>query len=330
MFIDKELVNKLHKGDTRELIKKIPDKTVDLIITSPAYFQQRTYQDSPLEMGREASLKEYLDELLVVFDECVRITKDTGSIVFNLGDKYIDESLLLVPYRFAIAASERDVNLINNTTWIKSNPTPRQYKRRMVQATEPFFHFTRKNCKNYKYYYDRLLMKKEKKAKPDSKIGQGYYKLINDSAMTSEQKKLAGVELGRAIQKVKNGEIDSIRMKITGIHAPAFGGQAGGRSTQMKQKGYTIIEVPGDGLVKDWFQCPVESLKNVGHLAIYPQSIVERFIVLTTDENDLIFDPFMGSGTTACAAKVLNRHYLGFELFSDYIEIATGRIAKAL
>jgi DNA modification methylase len=322
------LINEIHCGDSRTLIKDVPSESVDLVICSPAYFNQREYS-SKLEMGQEATVEEYITSLVNFFKSCVRITKSSGSIIFNLGDKYIHENLLLVPYRFAIEATKQcDVNLINNITWAKSNPTPRQFAGRMVQATEPFFHFVKKGFK-YKYYRERLAAPtKKREPNPDSKIGQSYYELIENSILSPEQKELARKELQIAINKVKSGEIASMRMKITGIHAPAFGGQEGGRASQMRNKGYTIIEVPGNYLVKDWFASPVESIRGIGHLAIYPQSIIEKFIMLATDEGDLVCDPFMGSGTTACAAKKLNRHYLGFELSKQYVDIAEKRLQE--
>ena len=63
----------------------------------------------------------------------------------------MDGELLLVPYRFAIRVMDtRNAYLVNNITWFKTNPTPRQYKRRLVSSTEPFFHFV----KSPDYYYD--------------------------------------------------------------------------------------------------------------------------------------------------------------------------------
>lgn len=323
-----DLIDKIYCGDSRDLINYVPPESMDLVISSPAYFNQREYS-SKLEMGQEATVGEYIASLVDFFKSCVRITKDSGSIIFNLGDKYIRENLLLVPYQFAIEATKQcDVNLINNITWAKTNPTPRQYTGRMVQATEPFFHFVKKGCK-YKYYHERLAAPtKERLPNPNSRVGKSYYELIEKSKLSSEQKANACKELQKTINKVKSGEIASIRMKITGMHAPAFGGQEGGRTSQMRNKGYTIIEVPGNSLVKDWFTTPVESIRGIGHLAVYPQSIIEKFITLVTDEGDLVCDPFIGSGTTACAAKKLNRHYLGFELSNEYVNIAEKRLRE--
>ena len=66
------------------------------------------------------------------------------------------------------------------------------------------------------------------------------------------------------------------------------------------------------------------------HIAVYPVQLVKYFIKGSTMPNDLVLDPFMGTGTTGIAAKQLCRNYLGFELQPDYIEIANIRIKNTL
>jgi site-specific DNA-methyltransferase (adenine-specific) len=97
-------LNQIVCGDSFELIRQIPDSSVQLVITSPPYFQQRDYGGG---IGNETNLKDYLDLLIVMLQECQRVITPSGSIVFNLGDKYAESSLLLVPYRFAIQATEQ-------------------------------------------------------------------------------------------------------------------------------------------------------------------------------------------------------------------------------
>ena len=117
---DKSLpIDQILCGDNLELIQKLPDCSIQLVITSPPYFQQRDYGGG---MGNETEVDEYIDTLLCLFRECVRVVKDDGSIVFNIGDKYEDSNLLLVPYRFAIAATKTGlVKLVNEITWVKRN-----------------------------------------------------------------------------------------------------------------------------------------------------------------------------------------------------------------
>lgn len=62
------------------------------------------------------------------------------------------------------------------------------------------------------------------------------------------------------------------------------------------------------------------------HFAVFPEELVKNCILASTRENDIILDPFMGSGTTACVAKKNGRDYLGIELEPKYIKIAEKRL----
>lgn len=57
-----------------------------------------------------------------------------------------------------------------------------------------------------------------------------------------------------------------------------------------------------------------------------PLYLLERMILASTRENELILDPFMGSGTTAVACKKLNRNFIGIEKESEFVELAKNRI----
>ena len=62
------------------------------------------------------------------------------------------------------------------------------------------------------------------------------------------------------------------------------------------------------------------------HPAIFPEKLVYDQIVTWTNENDLVYDPFMGSGTTAKIAEVLNRKWFGSEISKEYCKIAEERL----
>ena len=66
--------------------------------------------------------------------------------------------------------------------------------------------------------------------------------------------------------------------------------------------------------------------KKIGHPAPFPVELAKRFINLYSFKNDLILDPFIGSGSTAIAAKLLHRDYIGYELNPEYVEIAKNRL----
>ncbi len=62
------------------------------------------------------------------------------------------------------------------------------------------------------------------------------------------------------------------------------------------------------------------------HPCQLPIHLLERIILMSTDESDIVFDPFMGTGTTAIAAKRLGRNYFGFELDNKYVAIANDKL----
>ncbi len=62
------------------------------------------------------------------------------------------------------------------------------------------------------------------------------------------------------------------------------------------------------------------------HPAIFPEKLAERHISSWSNEGDLVFDPFMGSGTTGKMAKISGRKFIGIELDQDYFDIAKERI----
>jgi site-specific DNA-methyltransferase (adenine-specific) len=64
------------------------------------------------------------------------------------------------------------------------------------------------------------------------------------------------------------------------------------------------------------------------HPAIFPEQLAYDQIITWSNEGDLIYDPFIGSGTTAKIAQLLNRNWLGSEISSEYVEIAKIRIAS--
>jgi len=314
------------------LLKSIPDDSVDLVITSPPYYMQRDYNGMGLGVGHESEIDNYIDALLDTFEEVMRIVKPTGNIVYNIGDKYLNSSLMLIPYRFALSVTDRyPVRLVNDITWVKRNPTPRQFSRRLVSSTEPFFHFVRGS----EYYYDPDSFSDEEFSahplltpSPSKKVGGKYRDLIEQSNLSAEQKCNAHDSLGMVIQEVLDGEIQSFRMKIKGIHAEAFGGQEGGRNSQLNNNGFTIIKISGKKMKKDVMESPVESIPGLKHTAVFPLSIIRRLVKLLSPKGGIVLDPYVGSGTVAIAAESENRRYVGIDIDSSYCAIARERIAS--
>ncbi|MEL0164398.1 MAG: site-specific DNA-methyltransferase, partial [Candidatus Heimdallarchaeota archaeon] len=74
---------------------------------------------------------------------------------------------------------------------------------------------------------------------------------------------------------------------------------------------------------KSIWKFPTASARKVGHPAPFPIELPKRLIELYSFENDIILDPFAGSGTTAIAAKTTNRNYIMIDINSDYCKLAT-------
>jgi len=320
-------VNEIICGDSLEELEKLEDDSVNLVVTSPPYFKQRKYTDDVREIGSEIGPGFYLQTLHGIFNECRRIIKPTGSIVWNMGDIYINKSLQLIPYQFAISmlTHHKELKLINDITWVKSNPTPRQYNKRLVSATEPFFHFV----KSDDYYYNRdEFLKTEEPIKRivSSKKGRGYIDLIQKSELTQFEKTQALLHLQQVVSEVHEGKISDFRMKIRGVHKKAFGGQQGGRNNQIDNQGFTIIRFTGQKLKRDIIESPVANTKNIDHPAVFPLKVITEVIQLLSKEDDIILDPFCGSGQVCLAAKLLQRNYLGIDLNPEYCKIAKNRL----
>jgi len=83
-------------------------------------------------------------------------------------------------------------------------------------------------------------------------------------------------------------------------------------------------------LTLDLWRIPAESAQRINHPAPFPVELPEQLIRLFTYENDLVLDPFLGSGSSAVAASRLGRRYIGYDLDETYIALAEQRIASEI
>lgn len=77
---------------------------------------------------------------------------------------------------------------------------------------------------------------------------------------------------------------------------------------------------------KSIWRMGTESAKKVNHPAPFPEELPHRLINLYSFKNDIVLDPFMGSGTTAVAALKNNRRFVGYDISEEYVKIAQKRI----
>jgi site-specific DNA-methyltransferase (adenine-specific) len=100
----------------------------------------------------------------------------------------------------------------------------------------------------------------------------------------------------------------------------------GSYSRSPGEKKSTITKDEFLELTKSVWSFGSESAKKIGHPAPFPVELPARCIKLYTFDGDIVLDPFMGSGTTAVAAKALRRHYIGYEVGKEYVKLARMRL----
>ena len=98
---------------------------------------------------------------------------------------------------------------------------------------------------------------------------------------------------------------------------------------ELEQKQNTITKEQFMEWTKSVWTMKAESARRIGHPAPFPEELPNRLIQLYSFTNDIILDPFMGSGTTAVAAIKARRNYIGFDINEEYIKLAEKRIKNA-
>ena len=102
-------------------------------------------------------------------------------------------------------------------------------------------------------------------------------------------------------------------------------------SMKNSSKGKSTIEKEEfmESTLSIWNISPARA-KKIGHPAPFPVELVKKFINLYSFKNNLILDPFMGSGSTAIASRMLDRDYIGYEINPEYVKIANKRIKEEI
>ena len=175
-------INKIYNEPCLDTLKKMSDKSIDCVITSPPYWQLRDYGYEG-QWGLEPTFHEYLKHLWEMMDEIYRVLKDEGTCWINLGDTYargtrakyahsnqslrskhehliepntkpnyegLDKCLLLIPHRFAIGCIDRGWIVRNDIIWAKRNGMPESVTDRFTKKHEYIFFMV----KSEKYYFN--------------------------------------------------------------------------------------------------------------------------------------------------------------------------------
>ena len=142
-------------GDVNEKLKELKKKNikVDTIITSPPYWWQRDYGIKG-QIGAEKTPEDYIENMLKVVDGLKDILNDNGSFFLNIGEKYINKNLQMIPFKLAAKIQKQGWVLRNTIIWHKPNHMPSPIKDRLNNVWEPIFFFVKDTGNRYapRYY----------------------------------------------------------------------------------------------------------------------------------------------------------------------------------
>ena len=245
--------NKIVNGDSLEELKKIPDKSFDLVFADPPYNMQIGEKlirpDASKVNGVKdkwdqfESFKHYDDFCKSWLIECKRILKDNGGI-WVIGSYHNI-------FRLGYHLQNLGYWLLNDVIWRKNNPMPNFKGTRFTNAHETLIWASKNKKSKYTFNYQSL-------------------KCLNDDLQMRSDWTLP----------ICNGK------------------------ERLKKDGKKI------------------------HSTQKPESLLHRIILATTNKGDTVFDPFLGTGTTAVVAKKLGRKFYGIEKEKKYFTAASKRIEK--
>ncbi len=269
------------RGDCLIELKKIDDKSVDLIYLDPPFFTQKRHslrsRDNSKEYSFEdtwegiESYKNYIQKRLV---ECKRVLKDTGSIFLHCdrtASHYLHVALDEV---FGVDNFQSEI-VWAYKRWSNS-------KKGLLNAHQIIYFYSKSG--NFKFN------KTFESYSPTTNIDQIFQKRVRDENGKTKYK------------KAENGNYELVEQKMG---------------------------VP----LSDVWEIPYLNPKaneRVGYPTQKPIILLERIILLATEKEDVVLDPFCGSGTTLIAAALLNRKYIGIDISEDAIELTKRRLENPI
>ncbi len=143
-------------GDALEMLRTLPDESVNCCVTSPPYYGLRDYGAAG-QIGLESTPEQYVERLVAVFREVRRVLRDDGTLWLNVGDSYADKNLIGIPWMLAFALRADGWYLRQDIIWAKPNPMPESVRDRCTKAHEYIFLLT----KSARYWYDAEAVRED-------------------------------------------------------------------------------------------------------------------------------------------------------------------------
>jgi DNA modification methylase len=323
------------KGDARRASSKIPN--ADVIITSPPYWNKRDYGVQG-QLGQEPTASEFVASLMACLDDWQRLIPKWGSVFVNLGDTYHRKSLAGVPARFEVAAQDAGWIVRNRIIWAKETGMPEPARDRLASRYEYVFHFVRSTD----YYYDSYgysqrfgngstpgdVWKINLRRDVSRHLAPFPEELVERIIMLACPERvctICGTPQRRIVEPT--WELDEKRpqarraMELVKLHALTEEHLAAIRATGISDAGKALKVQTGTGRNSARVKKLAAEAKTVlgGYFREFTYS--KRRSGGWTDcgcdgplRTGLVFDPFMGTGTTLRTANALGRSAVGLDL----------------
>lgn len=277
----------LYNGDSAQLLadlKKFPDKSVNLVVTSPPYADKRkkSYKGVP-------SAK-YVEWFLPITEQLKRVLKDNGSFILNIKEHPSNGERETYVLELILAMRKQGWLWIEEYCWYKKNSFPGKWPNRFRDSWERCLHFTKQ--KKFKMIQDAVKV-------PIGDWAAKRFKSMNENDFIRHVSK-NNSHLARNVSNWLN------KKKVFPHNVLVF-------DEEHRLYLGNVVETAVD-------------VSNKNHSAIYPIELPTWFIKLFTNENDVVLDPFLGSGTTAVASVMNRRKYIGIELKKEYFDEATKNV----
>lgn len=287
-----------YMGNSLDLMKYIPDSSVNLILTSPPFALTRKK-----EYGNQRS-EDYIAWFLPFAEEFRRILTDDGSFVLDLGGAYLPGHPVRSIYQYELLVRlHHDVGFHLAQEFYHYNPS-------RLPAPAEWVNVRRirvKDSVNTVWW----LSKTEYPKADNRKVLQPYSESMLQLLKTGYKPRLrpSGHDISDKFQRNNNGAIPPNLLRQTDPD--------------------NVLELANTESNSSYLRrCKAAGIKP--HPARFPQSFASFFIKFLTDEGDTVFDPFAGSNTTGFVAEQFGRNWIAFELQEDYLMGSRLRFEESL
>ena len=296
-------------GDAESSARLLRNESVNSVVMSPPYWMQRDYGTDG-QIGRERTVREYLERLWAVLREVWRVLTPEGTCFVNLGDKYIGKRRMLIPERFTVGMDDMGWITRNAIIWHKKNPKPESIRSRFSNDWEAIYFFAKSERHYFATQYEPYSQSSVKRCVQFLKNGEHF----DPSQHKHDPANVRQASMCITERVAKNlcipGQIPH------GMHLERNVG-----------KGRDLFDVRGRRMRCVW-SLPVGRYRGA-HYATWPPELVRRLIMAGCPPGGTVLDLFVGSGTSIVEAENLGCVGIGVDNNRDYLELAQQRILEA-